>query len=838
MSAGPLEIVPGPEGRPSSPAGDGDGRDGSGSMYVDYGELARTLPVGLLVHRAGTILHANREAARILELDGPDELVGQNLLDLLPDDVRERVAEEVRRVQEDREAVELSTYPVVRRDGSSAHVEAMALPVELRGEPAVQVMFRDVTGRVEAERELGASRERMRLLLDQMPAVFWTVDADLRFTSSRGAGLEALGLEPGEVVGETLFEFFGTDDRGFPPIRAHRDALDGRSGNYDLEWQGRVYRCHVEPMVSEGGRTEGVIGLAVDVTREQRLRERLEERERRYRQLVEATDVVPWELRVSDWTFTYVAPQAEELFGYERDAWYEPGFWPDHIHPDDRERAIRYCRRQTREGLDHEFEYRLVHADGHPVWVRDIVSVVEGADGPDLLRGVMIDVSERKRIEQELERKALHDEVTGLANRTLFWDRLEHAIARCRREGGNLAVVFADLDRFKVVNDSLGHAAGDRVLVEVARRLESVFRAQDTVARFGGDEFTVLLEDPESEDAVEEAVRRFLRRLDEPFRVEGETVHLSASVGIALARPLPPDRSLEDLREELVRRADAAMFRAKNRPRAAVHVFDPDDDVQAAGHLERERELREAIEADQFVCRYQPILDLESGRVVGVEPLARWEHPERGTVPPAEFIPLAEETGLVVPLDERLLEIACRTLAGRDDPPGTRPPLVVHKNLSAHQFEDPGLASHVRELLEETGIDPHRIRFEVTERTVMRKSDRVDELTALGVGVVIDDFGTGYSSLRYLKDLDVEALKIDMSFVHGLGESPEDEAIVRTIVTLGETLDLEVVAEGIETEEQLRVLRACGCRLGQGYLLAPPMTDEELGEFLGSRPDG
>jgi diguanylate cyclase (GGDEF)-like protein/PAS domain S-box-containing protein len=800
---------------------------------VDYGELARTLPVGLLVHRGGTILHANREAAQILQVEGPAELVDANLLDLLPDDVRDRVAEEVRRVQEDRETIELSVYPVVRADGADAHVEAMAVPVEMRDGPAVQVMFRDVTDRVETERELAASRERMRLLLDQMPAVVWTVDADLRFTSSRGAGLAALELEPGEAVGTGLFEFFGTDDRDFPPIRAHLGALDGRSGNYELEWRGRVYRCHVEPLVSEDGRTEGVIGLAVDVTREERLRRELEEREQRFRQLVEATDVVPWELRVSDWTFTYVAPQAEELFGYDREAWYEPGFWPEHIHPDDRERAMRYCRRQTREGLDHEFEYRLVHADGHPVWVRDIVSVVETAGGPDLLRGVMIDVSERKRIEQELERKALHDEVTGLANRTLFWDRLEHALARCRREGGDLAVVFADLDRFKVVNDSLGHAAGDRVLVEVARRLETEFRAQDTVARFGGDEFTVLLEDPESEEAVAQAVRRFLHRLDDPFRVEGETVHLSASVGIALAQPLPPDRSLEDLREELVRRADAAMFRAKNRPRAAVHVFDPDDDVEATGHLERERELREAIEADQFGCRYQPILDLEDGRVVGVEPLARWEHPERGTVPPAEFVPLAEETGLIVALDERLLGVACRALAGWNG--GANPPPVLHKNLSAHQFEDPGLASHVSELLEETGVEPDRIRFEVTERIVMRKSDRVDELTALGVGVVVDDFGTGYSSLHYLKDLDVDALKIDMSFVHGLGESPEDEAIVRTIVTLGGTLDLEVIAEGIETEDQLRAVKACGCRRGQGYLLARPMTEEELGAFLESR---
>ncbi|MFW6192963.1 MAG: EAL and GGDEF domain-containing protein [Gemmatimonadota bacterium] len=836
MTEGQLEIVPGPDGA-APPPGEG-GAAGRRPTYVDYDALARSIPMGLLVHRGGTVLFANREAARVLRIESPDDLVGVDLLELLPEEIRDRVAEEVRRVQEDREAVDLSLYPVDRADGVRGHVEAMAIPVDYRGEAAVQVMFRDVTDRVEAERELSASRERLRLLLDQMPAVFWTVDRDLRFTSSRGAGLDALGLEPGEAVGTTLFEFFGTDDAEFTPLRKHLEALEGVSGNYHLEWEGRTYRCHVEPMIADDGGTTGVIGLAVDVTRERRLREEFEEREERFRQLVEATDVVPWEMRLSDWTFTYVAPQAEQVFGYDREAWYEPGFWPDHLHPDDRERAVRFCRRQAREGRDHEFEYRLVHADGHPVWVQDIVSVVEVDSDPGLLRGVMIDVSERKRIEQELERKALRDEVTGLANRSLFWDRLEHAIARARREDGDLAVIFLDLDRFKAVNDSLGHAAGDRVLVEVGRRLEAGFREEDTVARFGGDEFTVLLEDPESEESVRRAVRRFLRRLDEPVSVEGETVRLTASAGIALGRPLTTERSVEEMREELVRRADAAMFRAKSRPRTPVHVFDPAEDAEATGHLERERELREAVEVDQFTCRYQPILDLESGRVVGVEPLVRWEHPERGLVPPAEFIPLAEETGLVVRLDERLLEIACRALAEWDEGTGPEPGLTLHKNLSAHQFEDPGLVEHVRGILEATGLEPHRIRLEVTERVVMRRSDRVHELSALGVGVVIDDFGTGYSSLSYLKDLDVEALKIDMSFVHGLGESPEDEAIVRTIVTLGGTLDLEVVAEGIETEEQLRILREIGCTRGQGFLLGRPVDGDDFAASLRSRPGG
>jgi len=710
--------------------------------------------VGILVHRSGRILYANRRAGKILgsRAEGP---VDRHLLELLPPEERDRVAEEVRRVQEDREPIDLAVYPFLRPDGGIGHVEASAIPIEYGGGPAVQVAFRDVTDRVAAQEALETSEER-------------------------------------------------------------------------------------------------------------------------YRRLVEATEVVPWELRITDWTFTYVAPQSEEVFGYPREAWYEPGFWPEHLHPDDREEAVRFCTRQTRRGRDHEFEYRLLHADGHPVWVRDLVSVVRSERESDLLRGVMIDVTERKRFERELERRALHDDLTGLPNRTLFWDRLDHALARARRQGERIAVAFVDLDRFKLVNDSLGHAAGDRVLVEIARRLEESFREEDTVARFGGDEFTVLLERVEDEDSVLPALHRFLRRLEEPISAGGETVHPSASVGVALG-PLGDDdhadgRVIDSERDELMRRTDAAMFAGKDRPGADIQFYRAASDAGRLPRLRREHELRDAIEAGQLTCHYQPIFELGTGTVLAVEALTRWEHPERGSVPPAEFLALAEETGLVVPLGERLFERACRDLAGLDarvsgratgssDRPeagsdgwevSAETPPILHFNLSIHQLRSPGLGEHVERVLASHDLDPSRIRFEVSEQALTRGSGGVgsartggaegtnptggaaglDALAALGVGVAVDDFGTGYSVLRSLDRIRVEALKMDRAFVSGLGRRREDTAVVETILSLGRRLGLVVVAEGVESEEQIRLLRELGCPAAQGFHLAPPMPGSGLVEFL------
>ncbi len=555
-----------------------------------------------------------------------------------------------------------------------------------------------------------------------------------------------------------------------------------------------------------------------------------------YRQLDEAVNVVPWELRIADWTFTYVAPQVERVFGYPREAWYEKGFWPQHIHPDDREDAVRFCMAQTEQGRDHEFEYRFMHADGHPVWVNDIVTVVDEAGEQDLLRGVLVDISERKRIERQLEEQALRDGLTGLPNRTLFWDRLKLALARAKREGSTIAVFFVDLDRFKRINDSLGHAAGDEALATVARRLESSFRDEDTVARFGGDEFVVIVEDVRDDEVARDAARRFLGSLEEPVRLEGEPVRIEASLGVATGRPGRDEWLEVGGGDELVRRADAARYRGKGTSGVDVHVLQPEEDVAGGERLRREQELRDAIEHDQFRVEFQSIVRLADGHVLGAEALARWEHPRRGLLAPSDFIPTAEESGLIVPVGRQLLRKSCETVADwiREGRVGDDFRLSV--NLSAPQCEDPELAATVERALADSGLDASQLWFEVTERLIMSGSEWAGELRRLGIGLAVDDFGTGYSSLHYLKRLDVDALKIDRSFVQGLGSDYRDDAIVRTVLTLGETLELAVIAEGVEHPANLTALRESGCELGQGFLFGRPAPAGEFVRRLESAP--
>ncbi len=440
------------------------------------------------------------------------------------------------------------------------------------------------------------------------------------------------------------------------------------------------------------------------------------------------------------------------------------------------------------------------------------------------------DVTSQRKAEEELERKALYDRLTGLPNRFLFFDRLEQASARATREGDRFAVLFVDLDRFKAVNDSLGHAAGDRVLKQVADRIRKCFREEDTVARIGGDEFTVLLEGIEGREGLQEAVDRLMESLEPPHRVHGEEFRIPASVGIVFGEG-------REEPDHLVRRADRAMYHVKKEGGAGHHFFAPGDDEGDARRLQREARLRTGLREGEFALAYHPVVELATGEMRGVEALARWNHPERGLLMAGDFIDLAEETGLVIELGEQLLRRACRDAAAWQDDGSGGVPLFF--NLSPRQLEWSGLVPAVSGVLEETGLPPGRLCFEVTERMVMRSSGRPEAVKELGVDLFIDDFGTGYSSLSYLRDLPVDGLKVDRSFVAGLGRGTSDEALVQTILTLGETLGLEVVAEGVEREEQAGRLRDLGCRLGQGFHFARPMDPEEVARWrAGKRPGG
>ncbi len=433
---------------------------------------------------------------------------------------------------------------------------------------------------------------------------------------------------------------------------------------------------------------------------------------------------------------------------------------------------------------------------------------------------------------RELAHQAFHDSLTGLPNRVLLLDRLEHALARATRHRNRNAVLFLDLDGFKVVNDSLGHHVGDQLLVAVAERLRVYSRPGDTVARLGGDEFAFLLEDIADQSDAVRVAERITDALRASFAVSGREVHATASVGIVISGAGGDDPA------RLLRDADVAMYRAKAKGKARYEVFDARMGADALRRLEAEADLRQAIERREFRVYYQPRVEIVSGHIVGMEALVRWDHPRRGLLSPAEFIPLAEETGLILPIGRRVLAEACgQARAWRDRYPGD-PRLLMSVNLSVRQFQHPDLVEEITQVLRETGLAAGSLKLEITESVLMEDAAAntimLRRLEALGVRLEIDDFGTGYSSLGYLKRFPVDVLKIDRSFVAGLGRDPEDTAIVQAMISLAHTLGLAVTAEGVETTDQLACLRDMGCELGQGYLFSEPLPSAAVGALLDS----
>jgi diguanylate cyclase (GGDEF)-like protein/PAS domain S-box-containing protein len=440
------------------------------------------------------------------------------------------------------------------------------------------------------------------------------------------------------------------------------------------------------------------------------------------------------------------------------------------------------------------------------------------------------DITERKALEEQLAHQAFHDALTSLPNRALFINRLSHALARTSRRPETVAVLFLDLDRFTVVNDSLGHQVGDRLLIAASARLRECLRPADTVARLGGDEFAVLIDDVgEGTDATLVA-ERILAVLEPAFVLDDREVSVTASIGIAVGRVghAGPEAILRD--------ADLAMYQAKSKGKARYEVFETEAQIPALDRLDLEIDLRRAIARQEFRVYYQPIVDLKSGRIVEVEALIRWQHRERGLVSPSQFIDLSEETGLIVPIGLWVFEEACRQVRVWQVEYETQPPLMLSANLSARQFQHATLVEDIARVLDQTGLSPSCVKLEITESIIMQDAPatmgRLQALKDLGVQLAIDDFGTGYSSLGYLKRFPVDVLKIDQTFVRGLGKDPEDTAIVRAIVTVAHNLELSVTAEGIETVEQLTLLRELGCSRGQGFYFARPLGADPLGALF------
>ena len=536
-----------------------------------------------------------------------------------------------------------------------------------------------------------------------------------------------------------------------------------------------------------------------------------------------------------DGEIAYQSPSIERVLGYTPEEVAGQRF-EELVAAGDRDRLARLVASGAAD-VDRvqAIECGLVHRDGG---ARAFEILVTNLLEDEHVGGIVLnsrDVSERKVFEEQLAHQAFHDGVTGLANRALFAERVRHAIARGRRERRGLAVIFLDLDDFKTINDSLGHAAGDEVLVEVARRLDESIRGADTAARFGGDEFAVLLEDVEHSQEAADAAERILEALAVPLIAGHKEIALRCSLGISVAA----HESDADA-DEMIRDADAAMYIAKRDGKGGYRMFEPAMHEGVLARLELRTDLQRALATEQLELHYQPVVRLEDGFVTGVEALLRWRHPERGLVPPDRFIPIAEETGLIVPIGRWVLREGCRharrVLAALD--PAYQPSMSI--NLSLKQIQQSDIVADVRDALTESGLEPRCLTLEITETVLMADTDlaveRLRELKELGVRLALDDFGTGYSSLSYLSRFPVDILKMDRSFLRE-GATPDSSGLATAVVALGATLNLEVVAEGIEFPEQWYTLRDLGCELGQGFYFARPMDVDATLEFLAARSE-
>ena len=787
----------------------------------------------------GEILACNQVIADMFGYDSPEQLVGLPADRFYGGGKRQR-GEVLDRLREEGILLEYG-LELERRDGTPLRVLSHAQLIQgPDGERLVEGLFLDVTDRVRAEEERKERERRFRQVAEHIDEVFWLRTPDRDEVLYVNPAFEKVTGVPRERVYEdpsSWLDLVHPDDRA----DVKEAYLDDEEGGYEQEYRVvrpdgdvRWVRDRAFPVEDDDGEVYRIVGIAQDVTEERKAREALRRAKEKFRGVF---DISPVALIVADpgsGRRVEVNRAFTEVFGWERDDLIADGVDASDLW-EDRERRRKVAARLRSGETVRNVEAPFRRRDGSCFDGLVSASVLDFGGETYWITAVQ-DISPMKEVERELEYQALHDQLTGLPNRTLFWDRVEHAMARAQRAGDLIAVLFLDLDGFKRVNDDYGHGGGDDLLRQLAERLAAVVREQDTVARVGGDEYAVLVEDLESEERARDVAERLLDQFRRPFRVGGDEVPLEASCGIAFWRGGDRDPEAETPEPgQLVREADLAMYAAKEEPGSRYRTYAPGVRADEPRKLRDEMRLRRALEDRELEPYYQPIVSLEDGRLVGCEVLARWRDPERGLVSPAHFIPLAEETGLIVELGHQISRRAWADLL-RWKSGGLLPPdFRLHLNFSARQLQDPSLLESLKALLEDGEVDPGLLAFEITESAAMGRRHVTARLQDLGVGVSIDDFGTEYATLERLVTLDVDSLKVDRSFVSDMVESERHAAVVQATLSVADALGIPAVAEGVETEDQRSRLRELGCRYGQGFLFARPMPGEEFGERLENR---
>lgn len=806
-----------------------------------------------LMEATGIVRYESPAIVRMLGYS-PAELLGKSAFDYVhPDDLR-RVKTAFAEGLKDSLAHPSEEYRFRHKNGSWRWLESVG--TNLTEEPGVGryvVNSRDVTRRKEAEDRLREAENKYRTLVEQIPAITYMQKANRQSESIYVSPqvMDVVGYTPEECTStpdlwakilhpddreRVLAEDARTNETGEPFVMEYRQfAKDGH-----VVW----IRDEATMVRDEEGRHLYWLGVQIDITERKRAEKALADTEQRYRTLVEQIPAVTYIDPVDDPdTSLYTSPQIEQMLGYTPEEWRERKLWPERLHPGDRERILAADERfEAGNGEPFSEEYRLLAKDGSVVWVREEAVLLKNEAGePVYWQGVFYDITDRKALEEQLEHWAFHDHLTDLPNRQLFLDRLRQALDRTRRrKGQQVAVLFIDLDEFKVINDSLGHEAGDLLLTVVAQRLEHCLRPGDSLARFGGDEFVVLVEDIDRLELAVRVAERITEELEKPFLLEGKELFASSSIGIGMgdAWTKTPDG--------LVRDADTAMYRAKEDG-GDFRVFDSTMHERARGRLELEGDLRRTLEDpyDQLSVFYQPMASIPTGEIVGMEALVRWDHPEQGRMTPSGFIPMAEETGLIVPMGQWVLGEACRCAKEWRERYPEKAKLTMAVNLSARQLRYPELVGEVEEVLRRVDLDPASLTLEITESVLVEVGGSstwvLGRLKELGVQLAIDDFGVGYSSLSYLRYLPVDRLKLDRVLVRNVDKDRTNLAIVRAAVDLGHALGIEVVAEGVERQEEYEELYKLGCDVGQGnywWSARPPAEAEELlASNLPPRPD-
>jgi diguanylate cyclase (GGDEF)-like protein/PAS domain S-box-containing protein len=716
-------------------------------------------------------------------------------------------------------------------DELAEHFNAMSLKIQ----DGYQKLQTEVEDRWHAQQSLVKSEKFLQTIFDSIHDPFCIIDSNHEIVKLNLAYAELKGKSVDEIIGNRCFDITDEDDEDTckdcvvgktfhskDPCAAEK-FISNSDGSHN--WM----EIYTYPILNEEEQVSHVIEYIRDITDRKHTEEALKKSKERYILAAQGANDGLWDWDLSS-NKVYYSPRWKGILGLDesRTIADDSEEWFKRIHPEDREQVKYEIRAHIKGHTPHfENEHRILHTDGTYRWVLSRGLAVKGAHR---FAGSITDITMRKRAEEQLVFEAMHDSLTGLPNRALFMDRLKHEANREKRDKTYMfAVIFVDIDHFKVINDSLGHAVGDELLVAVSKRLEDSLRPGDSVARLGGDEFAVLLEDIRADEEALHITNRIQRNLARSFEIEDEKLYISASIGIAF-NTLGYDKP-----ENLLRDADLAMYHAKANGRARQEVFDTMMYDNAVIRMQLETDLRRAIENHEFQLHYQPVVSMQTGKIIGFEALIRWDHPSRGLVRPEEFIVAAEETGLIVPIGQWVIREAGRQLRLWQDQTLTRQPLKMSVNVSSKQFL-PNLVEIIRETLHETGIIPGSMVLEITETMLMQNAETFDpicrQLKEMHVNLHIDDFGTGYSSLSYLHKFPVDVLKVDRSFVSRIGFNDENMEIIKAIVMLAHSMDMEVIAEGVETDEQVAFLTTLKCEYMQGYIFSKPLDNEGIEKLI------